>query len=282
MTSIDLSPYAEDVHEHIVEVSNNVQEVQIDTGNVLRFANLVNQTVQGQLNIAQIAATYASEIEGQHDRNYTVTMDIDEAMQAFIEAEQVNDDAQNLHRLVQSQLGQSQNLSSDFQYLNDSLEILLLQAADLRDNENNLRARLSNITLTTNQLELNLSVINHTIIFATLALDSAEQTVRQAEYVLIMVMEDIRTLAALVGELPIDEENTFSSGSGSGFESDISPETMPDTLTGGIELLRRTVTELEGMFSECSGIIQQGKDHAANVSIQANQISRYSIIILSI
>ena len=272
LTSVNLSPYAEDVHEHIVEVSNNVQEVQIDTGNVLRFVTFVNQTVQGQLNLAQIAATYAQQVVGQHEGNYS--KDINDAMLAFREAQQVSTDAQNLHMLVQLQLIQSQNLSSDFQYLNDSLEVLLLQADDLRDSKNNLQTQLSNITLITDQLELNMSVINHTVNFATEALGNAEQTVRQAEYALIMVMEDIRTLEDLVGNLAIDEGSTFFSGSGVlGLETEaLSPES--DTLVGNIEWLRKTAIQLEGMFGECSGMIQQAMDHAASVSIQADQISR--------
>lgn len=272
LTSVNLSPYAEDVHEHIVEVSNNVQEVQIDTGNVLRFVTFVNQTVQGQLNLAQIAATYAQQVVGQHEGNYS--KDINDAMLTFREAQQVSTDAQNLHMLVQLQLIQSQNLSSDFQYLNDSLEVLLLQADDLRDSKNNLQTQLSNITLITDQLELNMSVINHTVNFATEALGNAEQTVRQAEYALIMVMEDIRTLEDLVGNLAIDEGSTFFSGSGVlGLETEaLSPES--DTLVGNIEWLRKTAIQLEGMFGECSGMIQQAMDHAASVSIQADQISR--------
>ena len=274
LTSVNLSPYAEDVHEHIVEVSNNVQEVQIDTGNVLRFVAFVNQTVQGQLNLAQSAATYALEVAGQHERNYS--MDIIDVMLAFRDAQQVSSDAQNLQRLTQLQLVQSQNLSSDFQYLNESLEVLLLQAGDLRDSEDFLQARLRNITLITDQLELNMSLIDHTVNFATKALGSAEQTVRQAEYALIMAMEDIRTLEDLVGEVAIDEGSTFFSGSGvPGLESEaLSPELMPDTLAGSIEWLRKTVIQLEAMFSECSGVIQQAVDHATSVSVQANQINR--------
>ena len=268
LTSVNLSPYAEDVHEHIVEVSNNVQEVQIDTGNVLRYVTFVNRTVQGQLNLAQMAATYAMEVAGQHGRNYSTY--IDDAMQAF-------SDAQNLQRHVQWQLGQSQNLSSDFLYLNESLELLLLLAGDLRGSENSLQARLKNITLITDQLELNMSIINHTVSFATNALGSAELIVRQAEYALIMVMEDIRTLEDLVGETAINEEgSTFFSGSGiSGLESEaLLPEVMPDTLAGSIEWLRKTVIQLEAMFSECSGAIQQAVDHATSISVQANQINR--------
>lgn len=275
LTSVNLSPYAEDVHEHIVEVSNNVQEVQIDTGNVLRYVTFVNRTVQGQLNLAQMAATYALEVVGQHGRNYSTY--IDDAMQALRDAQQVNTDAQNLQRHVQWQLGQSQNLSSDFLYLNESLELLLLLAGDLRGGENSLQARLKNITLITDQLELNMSIINHTVSFATNALGSAELIVRQAEYALIMVMEDIRTLEDLVGETAINEEgSTFFSGSGiSGLESEaLSPEVMPDTLAGSIEWLRKTVIQLEAMFSECSGAIQQAVDHATSISVQANQINR--------
>lgn len=274
LTSVNLSPYAEDVHEHIVEVSNNVQEVQIDTGDVLRFAAFVNQTVQGQLNLAQIAATYALEVMGQHEGNYS--MDINNAMLAFRHAQQVSSDAQNLQRLVQLQLVQGQNLSSDFQYLNESLDVLLLQASDLRDSESFLQTRLSNITMIADQLELNMSLINHTVIFATEVLGSAEQTVRQAEYALIMVMEDIQTLEDLVGKDAIDEGSTFFSGSGvPGLESEaLSPELTADTLAGSIEWLRKTVIQLETMFSECSGVIQQAVDHATSVSAQANQINR--------
>jgi chaperonin cofactor prefoldin len=275
VTSVNLSPYAEDVHEHIVEVSNNVQEVQIDTGNVLRFAAFVNQTVQGQFNIAQSAATYAMEVMRQHEGNYS--MDINDAMLAFGDAQQISSDAQNLQRRVQSQLIQSQNLTSDFQYLNESLEVLLLQASDLSDSEDALQARLSNITLITDQLELNMLMINHTVIFATNALGSAEHTVRRAEYALIMVMEDIQTLEDLIGEVDIDEGSTFFSGSGvAGLESEaLSPELMPDTLTGSIEWLRKTVIQLEAMFSECSSVIQQAVDRATSVSARADQINRY-------
>lgn len=274
LTSVNLSPYAEDVHEHIVEVSNNVQEVQIDTGDVLRFTAFVNQTVQGQLNLAQIAATYALEVMGQREGNYS--MDINDAILAFRDAQQVSGDAQNLHRLVQLQLVQGQNLSSDFQYLNESLEVLLQQTSDLRDSESFLQTRLSNITMIADQLELNMSLINHTVVFATKALGSAEKTVRQAEYALIMVMEDIRTLEDLVGEDAIDEGSTFFSGSGvPGLESEaLSPELTPDTLAGSIEWLRKTMILLETMFSECSGVIQQAVDHATSVSFQANQINR--------
>lgn len=276
LTSVNLSPYAEDVHEHIVEVSNNVQEVQIDTGNLLRFAAFVNQTVQGQLNLAQMAAAYASEVMRQHEGNYSV--DIDDAMLALRYAQQVSSDAQNLQRRIQLQLVKGQNLSSDFQYLNESLDVVLLQAGDLRDGESSLQARLNNVTLITDQLELNMSVINHSVVFATEALGSAERTVRQAEYALIMVMEDIRTLEDLVGEVAIDEGSTFFSGSGiSGLESEtLPPELMPGTLTGSIEWLRKTVVQLEAMFSECSGVIQQAVDHATNVSAQADQINRYT------
>ena len=274
LTSVNLSPYAENVHEHIVEVSNNVQDVQIDTGNVLRFATFVNQTVQGQLNLARIAATYALQVVGQHEGNYT--MDINDATLALIEAQQVSTDAQNLYRLVQLQLVQSQNLSSDFQYLNDSLDVLMLQASDLRDSKNNLQTQLSYITLITDQLELNMSVINYTVNFATEALDMAEQTIRQAEYALILVMEDIRMLEDLVGDLAIEEGSTFVSGSGvSELEPEaLSPESMPDSLVGSIEWLRKTVIQLEVMFGECSGVIQQAMDHATSVSIQADRISR--------
>ena len=275
-TSVNLSPYAEDVHEHIVEVSNNVQEVQIDTGNVLRFAAFVNQTVQDQLTIAQSAATYALNITRQHEGNYS--MNITDAMLAFRDAQQVSRDAQNLQRRVQLQLIQGQNLSADFQYLNESLEVLQLQAGDLSDSKSSLQARLSNITVITDQLELNMSVINYTIIFATKALGSVEYTVRQAEYALIMVMEDIRTLEDLIGDVDIDEGSTFFSGSGvSGLESEaLSPELMPDTLAGGVEWLRKTVIQLETMFSECSSMIQQAVDHATSVSVQADQINRYN------
>ncbi len=278
LISVNLSPYAEDVHEHIVEVSNNVQEVQIDTGNVLRFTAFVNLTVQSQLNIAQSAATYAMEVMRQYEGNYS--MDINDAMLAFRHAQQVNSDAQNLQGRVQSQLIQSQNLTSDFQYLNESLEVLLLQASDLSDSENALQAQLSNITLITDQLELNMSVINHTVIFATNALGSAEHTVRRAEYALIMVMEDIQTLEDLIGGVDIDEGSTFFSGSGvTGLESEaLSPELMPDTLAGSIEWLRKTVIQLEAMFSECSSVIQQAVDRATSVSVQADQINRYIII----
>ena len=278
LTSVSLSPYAEDVHEHIVEVSNNVQEVQIDTGNVLQFAAFVNQTVQGQLTIAQSAATYALDVMRQHEGNYS--MNITDAMLAFRDAQQVSRDAQNLQRRVQSQLIQSQNLSSDFQYLNESLEVLLLQAGDFSDSESSLQARLSNITLITNQLELNMSVINYTVIFATKALGSAEYTVRQAEYALIMVIDDIRTLENLIGDVDIDEGSTFFSGSEvSGLESEaLTPELMPDTLAGGVEWLRKTVIQLETMFSECSSVIQQAVDHATSVSVQVDQINRYMVI----
>lgn len=276
LTSVNLSPYAEDVHEHIVEVSNNVQEVQIDTGNVLRFAAFVNQTVQGQLTIAQSAATYALDIMRQYEGNYS--MNITDAMLAFRDAQQVSRDAQNLQRRVQSQLIQGQNLSADFQYLNESLEVLQLQAGDLSDSKSSLQARLSNITVITDQLELNMSVINYTIIFATKALSSAEYMVRRAEYALIMVMEDIRTLEDLIGDVDIDEGSTFFSGSGvSGLESEaLSPELMPDTLAGGVEWLRKTVIQLETMFSECSSMIQQAVDYATSVSVQADQINRYN------
>lgn len=259
-----------------MEVSNNVQEVQIDTGNVLRFAAFVNQTVQDQLTIAQSAATYALNITRQHEGNYS--MNITDAMLAFRDAQQVSRDAQNLQRRVQSQLIQGQNLSADFQYLNESLEVLQLQAGDLSDSKSSLQARLSNITVITDQLELNMSVINYTIIFATKALGSAEYTVRQAEYALIMVMEDIRTLEDLIGDVDIDEGSTFFSGSGvSGLESEaLSPELMPDTLAGGVEWLRKTVIQLETMFSECSSMIQQAVDHATSVSVQADQINRYN------
>lgn len=278
LTSVSLSPYAEDVHEHIVEVSNNVQEVQIDTGNVLQFAAFVNQTVQGQLTIAQSAATYALDVMRQHEGNYS--MNITDAMLALRDAQQVSRDAQNLQRRVQSQLIQSQNLSSDFQYLNESLEVLLLQAGDFSDSESSLQARLSNITLITDQLELNMSVINYTIIFATKALGSAEYTVRQAEYALIMVIDDIRTLENLIGDVDIDEGSTFFSGSEvSGLESEaLTPELMPDTLAGGVEWLRKTVIQLETMFSECSSVIQQAVDHATSVSVQVDQINRYMVI----
>lgn len=278
LTSVSLSPYAEDVHEHIVEVSNNVQEVQIDTGNMLQFAAFVNQTVQGQLTIAQSAATYALDVMRQHEGNYS--MNITDAMLAFRDAQQVSRDAHNLQRRVQSQLIQSQNLSSDFQYLNESLEVLLLQAGDFSDSESSLQARLSNITLITDQLELNMSVINYTVIFATKALGSAEYTVRQAEYALIMVIDDIQTLENLIGDVDIDEGSTFFSGSEvSRLESEaLTPELMPDTLAGGVEWLRKTVIQLETMFSECSSVIQQAVDHATSVSVQVDQINRYMVI----
>ena len=280
-TLIDLSPYAESVHEHIVEVSNNVQSIQIDTGTVYRFAGFVLQFVQDSLLIAQDIATNASQVAAQHDANYST--EVDEAMQASTRAEQVNLDAQSAHRRVEMLLEQSQNLTSNYRYLNESFEMLLLETDDLNIRENDLRTELFNINTTTEQLKVNISVIEYTVMFATEALSNAEEIVRQAEYALIMVMEDIQTLAMLVGQP--NDVSMMTSGDGSALysgsgvpdlESSLpTPEPVSGTIIGDVELLRRAVVELEQMYIGCSVDIRLAVSYASNISTLATQINRY-------
>lgn len=279
-TLFDLSPYAEGVHEHIVEVSNNLQNVQIDTGGVFRFANLVQQSVQYIFVIAQVIASNVSEIVAQHQGNFS--KELIEALQALSEARQADRDAQSAYGLIQIQHGQSQNLSSNYQYLNDSLESLLLVTTNLIDRGNDLRRSLSDINVTTELLKSNIPTIEYTITFSSAALDCAEADLRRAEYALIMVMDDIQTLAALTDNSDMSRitsgyGSTWFSGSGM---PDIKP-TLPaaepevDTFVGAVEVLRRTVAELEQMLVECAGVIQQAMDFFINVSTLADQINRY-------
>ena len=284
-TVIELSPFAEEVHEHIVEVYNNVQDIQIDTGRVYRFANSTKQDVEGKLIMARNISANATEVIAQHEANYS--SEVDEARQVLTDALRVNDEAQGALLQVQMQLEHSQNLSSDYQQLNDSLQLLMLEINNLTYRESDLRIRLTNITTITERLKLNIPEIEHIIRYATDALDSAEQTVRRAEYSLIMVMNDVQTLAAIVGD-PIDvptlmsgDGNTLFSGSGAS-ESEptmLTPEPMADSIVGSVELLRRAVVRLEQMYSGGAGVRQQAMDHADNVSSMAMQIVRYVVYI---
>ena len=285
-TLIDLSPYAEAVHEHIVEVSNNVQDVQIDTGRVYRFANSVLEAVQHVLIMAQVVVTNAIQIAVQHVGNFS--SEIEEAMEVFNDVQRINSEAQKALGLVQMQLKQSQNLTSDYQSLNDSLEMLMLQINDLTLRKDDLKMRLANTTMTTDRLKLNIPQIEFTIRYATKVLVSAEQTIRKAEYALIMVMEDVQTLTELVGDnLKVStymsgDRNTLFSGSGVSELESYQPtsEPVPDTIVGRVELLRRTVLTLEQMYIGGAGVRQQAMDHARNVSILASVILRYIIVLL--
>ena len=283
---IDLSPYAEAVHEHIVEVSNNVQDVHIDTGRMYQFAGSVLEAVQNILIMARDIATNATEVATQHVGNYS--SEIEEAMEVFDDAQQMNREAQRALGRVQTLLEQSQNLTSNYQFLNDSLEILILQSNSLILRENDLRMRLASTTMTTDELKLNIPLIELTIHYATEVLKNAEQTIRRTEYALIIVMEDVQTLAGLVGDhlnmfTPMSGEgNTLFSGSGVSESESYLPtaETVPDTIVGRVELLRRSVLALEQMCNGDAGVRQQAMNHAGNVSVMANLIVRYRIVLL--
>lgn len=285
-TVIDLSPYAEAVHEHIVEVSDNVQNVHIDTGRVYQFAGSVLEAVQDILIMARFITTNATEVAPQHVGNYS--SEIEEAMEVFDDVQQMNREAQRALGRVQTQLEQSQNLTSNYQSLNDSLEILILHINGLILRENDLRMRLANTTMTTEELKLNIPLIELTIHYTTKVLKFAEQTIRQVEYALIMVMDDVQTLAGLVGDdlnmstFISREENTLFSGSGVS-ESEsylLTAESVPDTIVGRVELLRKTVLALEQMYSGDAGVRQQAMNHAENASVLANLIIRYRIVLL--
>ena len=280
-TSIDLSPYAEGVHEHIVEVSNNVQDIQIDTGSAFRFSELVEQSIQRQLSLAEDITSNALKVAVQHNDNYSVI--VDKAMLAYNEAQQVNVDAQNAIRLAEILLEQVSNLSSYYQSLNNWSKMLLLQTNAYVSEDNNIRIKLANNTATTDELDLKLSMIDQTIDYAVEALVGTEQSVRQAEYSLILVMEDIQTLAGLVGYS--NHESLLSSGDGStslsgsgNFEVDpflMTPELAPLTIFGGVNQIRQTLVELKEIFATLSADdIQQAMDYATQLSHRVDQVNR--------
>ena len=277
-TLIDLSPYAESVHEHIVEVSNNVQDVQVDAGRILRFSDLVDQSNQRQLNIAKYAATSALKATVQHSGNYSAT--VDEAMLIYSQAQQVSIDAHKALRLTEMQLEQIFNITSYFQILSSSLEMLILQTNDHIIRDNDIKTKLANNTATTDELDLKASMIEQTIRWAIEALGNAEQFVRQAEYSLIMVIEDIRTLSELVGQTSSHfsgDGSALFSGSGDSEESFlITPEPIAETILGGVELFQRNLVELKEMFTIlCAYDVQQAMDYTHTLSNQMDQIDRY-------
>ena len=276
-TLIDLSPYAESVHEHIVEVSNNVQDVQVDAGRILRFNDLVDQSNQRQLTIAKYAATSALKAIVQHSGNYSAT--VDEAMLIYSEAQQVSIDAHKALRLAEMQREQIFNITLYFQILSSSLEMLILQTNDHIIRDNDIKTKLANNTATTDGLNLKASMIEQTIRWAIEALGNAEQSVRQAEYSLIMVIEDIRTLSELVGRTSSHysgDGSALFSGSGDSEDSFfITPEPTAETILGGVELFQRNLVELQEMFTiVCADDVQQAMDYTRTLSNQLNQIDR--------
>ncbi len=206
-----MQPPARAAQINLFEISNAMQEVFIDAGNVDMFVAEISNALSSQVIVARDIRVNVSTISRHGTLNFSTVLH-----QRIVESiREVQSSLSDLLLVTEMQQTQTSIAGEKYSNVNLTEKLLLLYSI-----EHTLLSYLEGQCNITSNLSIGLSPLIEYFQYlyseALLSLAETEKNIARAEMLLLCAGEDIEALAEISGSSPLSEESTGSGVSGSG------------------------------------------------------------------